>query len=125
MFAGLALAFLVVPFLELFVILKVGSVIGVVPTVAILVVVSGVGAALAKREGLEVVRRIRLAVNRGEVPGTELVDAGLILLAAVLLLTPGFLSDLLGIALLLPPVRAAVRGTARRRLARRARLTSW
>ena len=125
MFAGLALAFLVVPFLELFVILRVGSLLGVVPTILLLVGVSIVGAWLAKREGLGVVRRIQRSVERGVMPGNELVDGALIILAAALLVTPGFLTDVFGIGLLLPPVRLAIRGTARRAIARRAGLTTW
>ena len=125
MFAGLALAFLVVPFLELFVILKVGSLLGVVPTIVLLIVVSIVGAWLAKREGLGVVRRIQRSVQRGEMPTNELVDGALIVIAGALLVTPGFLTDVLGISLLLPPFRLAIRGAARRAIARRAQITAW
>ena len=125
MFAGLALAFLVVPFLELFVILKVGSLLGVVPTIVLLVVVSIVGAWLAKREGLGVIRRIQRSVQRGQMPTNDLVDGALIVLAGALLVTPGFLTDVLGIGLLLPPIRLAIRGTARRAIARRAHITTW
>ena len=125
MFAGLALAFLVVPFLELFVILKVGSLLGVVPTIVLLVVVSIVGAWLAKREGLGVVRRIQRSVQQGQMPTNELVDGALIVLAGALLVTPGFLTDLLGISLLLPPLRLAIRGVARKTIARRAGLSAW
>lgn len=125
MFAGLALAFLVVPFLELFVILEVGSLLGVVPTVVLLVVVSIVGAWLAKREGVGVIRRIQRSVQRGQMPADELVDGALIVLAGALLVTPGFLTDILGISLLVPPTRAVIRAAARRSIARRARITTW
>ncbi|MGI8793993.1 MAG: FxsA family protein [Acidimicrobiales bacterium] len=126
MFAALALAFLVVPFAELFVIIKVGSWAGAIPTVAVLVVVSVVGAVLVKREGVGVVRRAREHVAAGVVPSAELVDGVMILLAGALLLTPGFLTDLTGLALLVPPVRAAIRAAASRRLeARTVRLEQW
>ena len=115
----LVLLFIGVPFAELYVLLQVGHAIGVLNTLALLILVSVVGAWLAKREGLGVLRRMQAAVNAGRVPGTELIDGFLILLAAALMLTPGFLTDILAILLLLPPVRAVVRRELRRRLARR------
>lgn len=114
MVAILAVVFLVVPIAELAVIITVGSEIGVLNTIALLILVSVVGAWLAKREGLGVLRRIQDQLDAGRMPGTELVDGFLVLFAGVLLLTPGFLTDCLAIALLLPPVRAVVRKTLRR-----------
>ena len=105
----LAVVFVVVPIVELAVILQVGQTIGALETVALLILVSVVGGWLVKREGLGVVRRISAQANAGRVPGRELAAGALIILAGALLITPGFLSDLLGIALLLPPVRAAIR----------------
>ena len=119
MFPLLAVLFVAVPLAELYVLIQVGQVIGVLDTVGLLLLVSIVGAWLAKREGIGVLRRMQAAVNAGRVPGTELVDAFLILLAAALMLTPGFLTDIVAILLLLPPVRAGVRRALRRRLARR------
>ena len=119
MLAILVVLFIGVPFAEIYVLLQVGHAIGVVNTLGLLILVSVVGAWLAKREGLGVLRRMQRSVDAGRVPGTELVDAFLILLAAALMLTPGFLTDILAILLLLPPVRAVVRRELRRRLARR------
>jgi UPF0716 protein FxsA len=121
-FAVLALLFLVVPFVELFVLIQVGQAVGALPTIGLLVVVSIVGAWLVKREGMSVLRKAQEQVRIGHVPGRELVDGVLILFAGALLLTPGFFTDVLGIALLVPPVRAALRGVATARLARRAAL---
>jgi len=115
----LALLFLVVPIAELAVLIRVGEWIGVANTIGLLILVSIVGAWLAKREGLGVLRRIQRQLELGQMPGTELVDGFLVLLAGVLLITPGFLSDILGILLLLPPVRKTVRAVLRRRFARR------
>lgn len=112
--------FLVVPFVELFVILQVGRSIGALNTVAVLVLVSVVGAWLVKREGLSVLRRAQDRMGAGAVPGRELVDGVLILFAGALLLTPGFVTDVVAVLLLLPPVRAVVRATALRELRRRA-----
>ena len=111
--------FIGVPFAEIYVLLQVGQAIGVVNTLGLLIVISVVGAWLAKREGLGVLRRMQRSIDAGRVPGTELVDGFLILLAGALMLTPGFLTDILAILLLLPPVRAVVRRELRRRLARR------
>ncbi len=119
MFPVLAVLFLAVPLAELYVLIQVGQVIGVLDTVVLLLVISVVGAWLAKREGLGVLRRMQAAVNAGRVPGAELIDAFLILLAAALMLTPGFLTDVAAILLLLPPVRAAVRRVLRRHFVRR------
>jgi UPF0716 protein FxsA len=119
-FAALAVLFLVVPFVELFVLLQVGQAIGVLDTIALLVLVSVVGAWLVKREGFSVLRRAQQRVAAGSVPGRELVDGVLILFAGALLLTPGFVTDVAGILLLLPPTRAALRGTTVRWLRRRA-----
>ena len=121
----LALLFLAVPFVELFVILQVGQTVGVLNTIALLIVVSFVGAWLVKREGLGVLRRAQAQLNAGRVPTVELVDGVLILFAGALLLTPGFVTDCVGILLLLPPVRAAVRAYARRRLAERVVVQRW
>ena len=122
MFAVLALLFLVVPFVELFVLIQVGQAIGALPTIGLLIVVSIVGAWLVKREGIGVVRRAQQQVQRGQVPARELVDGVLILFAGALMLTPGFFTDVFGIALLIPPVRAALRTAASAQLARRAAL---
>ncbi len=110
--AVLVLLFLVVPFVELFVIIKVGQAIGAGWTVGILVLISIVGAWLVKREGLGVLRRARARMRNGEVPGKEITDGVFILFAGALLLTPGFLTDVMGILLLLPPVRSGIRRSA-------------
>jgi len=115
----LLVLFIGVPFAEIYVLLQVGHAIGVFNTLGLLILVSMVGAWLAKREGLGVVRRMQRSIESGRVPGAELVDGFLILLAAALMLTPGFLTDIVAIFLLLPPVRAVVRRELRRRVARR------
>jgi UPF0716 protein FxsA len=116
----LFLAFLAVPFVELYVIIQVGQAIGVLNTIAVLIMVSAVGAWLVKREGLSVLRRAQARVDQGALPGRELVDGVLILFAGALLLTPGFVTDLVGILLLLPPIRAGLRAGVVRALRRRA-----
>ena len=114
--AILALLFLVVPLVELFVIIQVGQAIGALNTVGILLLDSLIGGWLMKREGLGVMRRLQAQVQNGKVPGKEIGDAFLILYGGALMLTPGFLSDILGMALLLPPVRAVVRPALMKRV---------
>ncbi len=111
--------FVVVPFVELYVILQIGREIGALWTIALLIVMSVVGAALVKREGFGVLRRAQARMNAGQMPGRELVDGVLILFAGALMLTPGFLTDVFGILLLLPPSRAAIRAAAIRALRKR------
>lgn len=110
----LVLLFIVVPLAELAVILWVGSHLGIPETIAILLIVSIVGAWLVKRAGVGVIGRIRDQWARGVMPTVELIDAGLILVAGTLLLLPGFLTDIVGLLLLLPIGRAGVRGVLRR-----------
>jgi UPF0716 protein FxsA len=113
---------LVVPVAELVVLLRVADGIGIPETILLLLAISAVGAWLVKREGLGVLRRIQTTVDRGKVPTRELVDGALIMLAGALLVTPGFLSDFVGILLLLPPTRAVLRAVVLSALARRAHL---
>ena len=115
----LILLFLGVPLVELYVLIQVGQEIGALWTIVLLVLVSVIGAWLAKREGFGVWLRMQDQVAAGRMPGIELVDAFLILLAGALLLTPGFVTDLLAIVLLIPPGRALVRRGLRRTLVNR------
>src|SRR3954468_20809096 len=115
----LTLLFILVPIAELYVIIQVGHVLGVLNTLALLVVMGFLGAWLMKREGLGVLRRAQRQIDAGVVPGRELVDGALIVLGGALMLAPGFLTDIVGMFLLLPPVRATIRGFVRRRLPRR------
>lgn len=105
----LFIAFVVVPVIEIFVIIQVGALIGVLPTVAILLAVSVFGAWLVRREGRHAWRSLNAAMSRGELPGRELADAALVLIGGTLLLTPGFVTDALGFVFVLPPVRPLVR----------------
>jgi UPF0716 protein FxsA len=117
--AILAILFVVVPIVELAVIIQVGQAIGVLNTIAVLLLVSAVGAWLVKREGLAVWGRFQRQVQMGVVPSREMADGVLILVAGALLLSPGFVTDIFGILLLLPPVRAAIRSAAIYRAGRR------
>jgi UPF0716 protein FxsA len=119
----LVVLFVVLPIAELAVIIQVADGLGIPETIALLILVSVAGAWLCKYEGLGVLRRIQASLDRNQLPAKELVDGGLILLAGALLLTPGFITDILGILLLLPPTRAVFRAAVVTVLARRAQVT--
>ena len=112
----LVLLFLVVPIAELYVIIQVAHGIGAPETILLLIGISVVGAWLAKAAGLGVLNRLQRTVREGRVPSAELVDGGLVLFAGALMVTPGFLTDVLAIFLLLPPSRAVVRHALLRRI---------
>ena len=105
----LFLAFLVVPLVELYVLIQVGQAIGALPTVAILLADSLLGAALMRSQGRAAWRRFLSVSRSGRVPAREVVDGALVIFGGALLLTPGFVTDILGVLLLLPPTRAFVR----------------
>lgn len=115
MFALLVALFLLVPIIEITVLIQVGQEIGVLNTIGLMIIVSVVGAWLARHEGFVTWRRINEAAARGELPGNELIDGFLILLAGLLLLTPGFVTDLFALTVLFPPTRVAYRSVVRRR----------
>jgi UPF0716 protein FxsA len=112
----LLLLFIVVPILELFVILQVGQAIGVLPTIALLIADSVLGSVLMRSQGRTAWRRFNAALAEGRIPHREVLDGALVIFGGALLLTPGFVTDVLGIVLLLPPTRAVVRAVLVRRL---------
>ena len=107
------------PLLELFVIVQVAGGLGAGQTILLLLVVSVVGAWMVRRSGLGVLRQIRTRLAEGEIPGKELVDGLLILLAGAFMLTPGFLTDAVGLLMLFRPTRAVVRSMLMRRYGKR------
>jgi UPF0716 protein FxsA len=124
---ALAVLFILVPLAELAVIIAVGKAIGVLATLLTLLAFSLSGAWLARREGLAAWRRLQLALVDGRMPTREVADGAIILLAGALLLIPGFLTDLVGLVLLVPATRRLARrwapALARRRALRRSRVT--
>lgn len=105
----LVLAFIVVPLVELYVIIQVGSAIGVLPTIALLLADSILGSLLMRSQGRAAWRNFQAATTAGRMPAREVLDGGLVIFGGALLLTPGFVTDVFGLALLLPPSRAVVR----------------
>ncbi len=115
----LIVLFIVVPIAELAVLIQIGQLIGVWWTIALLVADAILGSLLARSQGRSVWRRFNDALRAGRPPAREVMDGALVLFGGALLLTPGFLSDILGLFLLLPPTRAFVRAVLVRRFAGR------
>lgn len=109
MFAGLGLLLLVVPIVELYVLIRVGDVIGLGPTLLLLIGVSIAGTILLKREGVATWAKLQEAIRNGRMPTDEVTDGALILLGGALLLTPGFVTDVFGLLLLFPGTRAGAK----------------
>jgi len=106
MFAGLL--FLVLPIAEIFVLIKVGQWIGALPTVFLVVFGAVLGALLIRHQGFMTLTRVRASMERGEVPAEAMLEGAVLFASGILLLVPGFLTDLAGLVALLPPVRRAL-----------------
>ena len=111
--------FIGLPILEIYVILQVGEAIGVLPTIALLILDSVFGAWLMRSQGRLVWRRFTEALAEGRPPAREVLDGALVIVGGALQLAPGFVTDAFGFFLVIPPTRAIVRGALVRRLARR------
>ena len=109
--------FIALPLVELYVILKVGDAIGFLPTLALLVADSILGSMLLKSQGRTVWRRFQETMQAGRVPHREVFDGVLVIFGGAFLITPGFLTDIVGLLLLLPPTRSVIRRLLARRLA--------
>ncbi len=119
MLGKLILAFAILPVAEIYVLIEVGSVIGSLNTVAIILLTAVAGGYLARTEGLRTYHQIQTNLNQGIIPRNEIVDALLIFGAGVVLLTPGFITDLAGLVILFPPTRAPIREFLKRRFKNR------
>ena len=117
---ALVAIFIVVPLAELYVILKVGDEIGLAWTLLILVADSVLGSLLLRYQGRAVWRRFQQTLQRGAMPHRDVLDGVLVIFGGAFLITPGFLTDVVGLLLLVPPTRAVFRRTLARRLALRA-----
>lgn len=106
----LLVLFLVVPIAEIYVIVQVGQAIGVLPTIALLILDGIVGTWLFRREGRKAWQALQEAIGEHRVPAKEVADGALVVVGGAFLLAPGFLTDVVGLACVLPPSRAALRG---------------
>lgn len=105
MFPVLFLLFVLVPIIEISVLIQVGSVIGTWPTIAIVILTAWLGAKFVKQQGIATLRNVQEKSARGEVPSEEIITGFLLLVAGVVLVTPGFVTDAIGLSLLVPAVR--------------------
>lgn len=109
MFFRLFLIFLIVPVIEIYLIIKVGQVLGGVATVSVLLAMSLLGAWLIRHQGGRVIGQIREELAQGRLPAAQLLDGALIFIGGVLLTTPGFFTDFLGIFFLIPATRRVIK----------------
>jgi len=115
-FSYLLAAFIVMPIVELAVLIRVHSHIGLANTIAVVIVTGFAGAIMARAQGFMVLMQIRKDMAEGRMPAPRLMDGVMILIAGVLLITPGLITDGAGFLLLMPPIRAAIRGWLRRKV---------
>ena len=108
-FARLLILFITVPAVELLLLIHIGSRIGPLPTIAIILITGFLGASLTRTQGLKTLTRYQQALAEGRLPHEEIMDGLMILVAGAVLLTPGFLTDIAGFLLLVPSIRTAVR----------------
>jgi UPF0716 protein FxsA len=101
----LALLFIVIPAVEIYVLITVGGIIGALPTLGVIVATGFLGAALAKHQGVAALRTVQQSMMQGKEVGTSVAGAALVLVAAAFMVTPGFLTDITGFALLVPQLR--------------------
>jgi UPF0716 protein FxsA len=114
--------FIVVPLAELYVILQVGEWIGAVWTILLLAADSVIGSLLLRSQGRAVWRRFNDALRAGRMPHREVQDGVLVIFGGAFLITPGFITDVVGLLMLLPPTRAVIRRVAMRAVGRRVRM---
>lgn len=114
MFIKVIMIFILVPILEVYTLIQAGSIIGLAPTIALILATGVAGAYLARTQGLELIQRIQKELAAGRMPTEELLDGALVLVGGVVLLTPGFWTDLCGFLCLLPGTRSVIKNLLRR-----------
>jgi UPF0716 protein FxsA len=107
-FQIILLFFLIVPFLEIYLLLKIGAIVGAMPTVLLVVFTAVLGAWLLRKQGLSTLQRFQRSLEQGQIPAVEMIEGPILLVGGALLLTPGFFTDILGFACLVPAARRKV-----------------
>jgi UPF0716 protein FxsA len=112
----LFLLFTLVPFIEVYILIRVGSHIGFWETVCIVIMTGMIGAWLARQQGSHLFRKLLQDIQQGRLPADTILDGVLVLIGSVLLITPGFITDIFGIGLIFPPTRLVVRKILQKRI---------
>lgn len=118
MFIRLLILFTSIPIIEIYVLLEAGELIGLWPTISLIFLTGIAGAYLARTQGSDTAKKIQIALQNGEMPTEELLDGAMILAGGITLLTPGFVTDLIGFSLLLPVTRTLIKEITRKWLKR-------
>ncbi|UCF30559.1 MAG: membrane protein FxsA [bacterium] len=121
MFFRLFLLFTLVPAIELYLLIKVGTVIGAFNTLLVIILTGVVGAFYARQQGFRVVNNIQWKMEQGELPGDDLINGAMLLVGGALLVTPGFITDFAGFSLIFPPTREAIKVSVKRYLEKKIR----
>ena len=116
MLLKLFLAFTIIPIIEIYLLIEIGSIFGALTAVTLVILTGFLGAFLARMQGLQTLYRIQESLREGRMPSGELLDALLIVIAGLVLLTPGFLTDSAGFLLLIPATRNAIKNWLRRQI---------
>ena len=116
MLLKLFLAFTIIPIIEIYLLIEIGSMFGALTAVTLVILTGFLGAFLARMQGLQTLYRIQESLHEGRMPSGELLDALLIVIAGLVLLTPGFLTDSAGFLLLIPATRNAIKNWLRRQI---------
>ena len=117
MFPRLLLAFITIPLLELYLLFKLGSIVGATTTICLVIMTGILGATLAKSQGYSILTRMQEELRLGRPPTDELIEGMLVLAGGVVLLTPGILTDIAGFSLMVPAFRRKVRNGLKKKLA--------
>jgi len=116
MLLKLFLAFTIIPIIEIYLLIEIGAMFGALTAVTLVILTGFLGAFLARMQGLQTLYRIQESLREGRMPSGELLDALLIVIAGLLLLTPGFLTDSVGFLLLIPLTRNSIKYWLRRQI---------
>jgi len=116
MLLKLFLAFTIIPIIEIYLLIEIGSMFGALTAVTLVILTGFLGAFLARMQGLQTLYRIQNSLREGRMPSGELLDALLIVIAGLVLLTPGFLTDSAGFLLLIPATRNSIKNWLRRQI---------
>ena len=116
MLLKLFLAFTIIPIIEIYLLIEIGSMFGALTAVTLVILTGFLGAFLARMQGLQTLYRIQESLREGRMPSGELLDALLLVIAGLVLLTPGFLTDLAGFLLLIPATRNSIKFWLRRQI---------